>query len=176
MTAINRTPVNTNYLQPTKFTLTFSRMPTVTYFCQEINLPGVSTGQAPINFPGQQVYAPGNQLKYNDLNVVFTINEDMQSWKEVYNWLLSFASPLGTDQRNLLTQEQNSGGIKNKEYYSDATLTILSALNNPVVRINFINIFPISLSDLQFDTKLSADTILTASSTFVYERFEFLPV
>ena len=46
MTVLTRAPQNTNYLQPSKFLLSFDRMPTVQYFCQEVNLPGVSMGQA----------------------------------------------------------------------------------------------------------------------------------
>ena len=59
-----------------------------------------------------------------------------------------------------------------KPWYSDATLTILSNLNNPIRRINFTNIFPVSLTDLQFDTKMSADDIITADAAFVYDQFE----
>ena len=64
----------------------------------------------------------------------------------------------------------NSSRLKN---YSDATLTVLSALNNPIVRIKFTNVFPITLNDIGFDTSLSADTIITADATFMYDYYEF---
>jgi hypothetical protein len=179
MTSINRTPQNTNYLQPTKFMLSFSRIPTVTYFCQSVNIPGVSVGQAPINLPSLMVYAPGNQLAYNNLNIDFNLDEEMQSWQEIYKWFLSFASPEGTDERNYQTSiQQNQTFQKNpqKEYYSDATLTVLNALNNPVVRVQFYNVFPVSISDVTFDTKQSADDIMIGNANFVYERYKFLPL
>ena len=78
MTAITRTPQNTNLLQPTKYLLTFSRMPTVQYFCQAVNLPGVSVGQAPLNFPSVDVYAPGNKITYNNFMITFTVDEQLQ--------------------------------------------------------------------------------------------------
>ena len=57
--------------------------------------------------------------------------------------------------------------------YSEIYLTILSNLNNPTRRIHFYNAFPISLSDIEFDTTQSADNIITATASFNYEFFEF---
>ena len=175
MTAISRIPSNTNYLQPSKYLLTFDRIPTVQYFCQAVNIPGVSVGQAPLNFPSVAVYSPGNQMAYNNFNVTFTVDEVLKGWQEMYNWFRSFASPDGTEERNRLSELQNSYKSipKNKPYYSDATLTILNNLNNPIVRVKFTNMFPVSLSDINFDTKQDADDIITADINFVYEQFTF---
>jgi hypothetical protein len=63
-----------------------------------------------------------------------------------------------------------------KQQYSDATLTILSALNNPIARVEFVNMFPVSLSDIYFDTKQSADDIITADATFVFDQFKIVPL
>jgi len=170
MTALTRTPQNTNYLQASKFILTFDRIPTVQYFCQETNLPGVSMGKAAINSPSLDIYSPGNKLSYNDLNITFTVNEGMSDWQELYNWFLSMASPSGLQERARLSNIQ-SNRITGSKSFSDASLTILSALNNPLARIRFINTFPTSLSDIQFDTKSSADDIITASASFNYDYF-----
>ena len=178
MTALSRTPQNTNLLQPTKFLLTFDRIGAATYFCQSVNIPGVSVGQAPINFPSVIVYSPGNQITYNNFNMTFLVNEDVQSWKDLHDWFRSFASPDGTDERNLKTalQNQYNNMASDKQQYSDATLTVLSALNNPILRVEFTNMFPVSLSDIMFDTKQSADDVITADATFVYDQFKFVPV
>jgi hypothetical protein len=176
MNVLNRTPQNTNYLQPTKFLVTFDRIPNTTYFCQSVNLPGISIGQAPINYPALDVYAPGNKITYNNLTMSFTVNENMDSWKDIHNWFRSIAAPSGMEERNRLSAIQNAGKPVVKPWYSDGVLTILNNLNNPVVRVQFTNMFPVSLSDIQFDTKMSADDIITSDVTFVYEQFEFLPV
>ena len=175
MTALTRQPQNTNFLQPTKFLLTFDRITTVQYFCQSANIPGVGLGEAPLNFPGVDVYAPGNKIEYSPFNISFLIDEKLQSWQELHSWFRSIASPEGTNERNRLRDIQNNGKIL-KTSYSDATLTVLNNLNNPVIRVQFINCFPTSLSDISFDTKQSADDILTADATFRYDYFNFLPV
>jgi hypothetical protein len=176
MTALTRTPLNTNALQPTKFLLTFDRIATTTYFCQSVNLPGISVGQAPINYPSLDVYAPGNKLTYNNFTISFMLDEQVASWRSLHDWFMSFAAPSGTDERNRMTALQNAGKTPGKPYYSDATLTILNNLNNPVIRVQFTNMFPVSLSDIQFDTKQNADDIMYGDATFVYEQFNFIPV
>lgn len=178
MNALTRTPENTNYLQPTKFLLSFDRIGGTTYFCQQVNVPGVNLGQAPISFPGQDVFSPGNKLTWNPLAIRFIINEDMSSFIGLYDWFKAIASPQGTDERNRLTELQNSYKVVSTKpdylhNYSDATLTVLSALNNPIIRIKFVNVFPITLNDIGFDTTLSADTIITADATFMYDYYEF---
>lgn len=176
MSALERVPQNTNYLQPTKFLLTFDRIGSVTYFCQEVNLPGVNLGSAPINFPMLDVHAPGTKLTFNPLNVQFILDEGLVGWQQLYEWFNSIASPEGFDKRNSLTEKQNVFKQNRMKNYSDATLTVLSNLNNPIVRIQFFNTYPTSLSDVQFDTKLSAEDIMTGTVSFNYDYFKFLPI
>ena len=176
MSALERVPQNTNYLQPTKFILTFDRIGSVTYFCQEVNLPGVNLGSATTTFPMLDVHSPGTKLTFNPLNVQFILDEGLVGWQQLYAWFNSIASPEGFEKRNSLTEMQNVFKQHRMRNYSDATLTVLSGLNNPIVRIQFINTFPTSLSDVQFDTKLSAEDIMTGSVSFNYDYFKFLPL
>jgi len=164
MTALNRNPQNTNFLQPTKFLLTFNRIGAIQYFCQTVNLPGVSLDDATRNTPFVNLYSPGTKLTYNPLNVNFIIDEDLITWQSLQKWLYQIANPKGFDGRN--TKPINN--------YSDATLTILTNLNNSNLRIQYHNVFPTGLSDIDFDTKQSADDIITASATFRYDYYEIL--
>jgi hypothetical protein len=174
MTALTRSPSNTNNLQASKFILAFNHLPTVQFFCQEANLPGVSLGQAEFATPLRNVPVAGNKLTYNEFDITFMVDEELKSWNELYMWLLAIGSPKSIDERKRLTELQNTFTYQ-KSYYADASLTIMSALNNPLLRINFQRMFPISLSDITFDTKLSADTIITATARFQYEYFEITP-
>ena len=170
MTVLNRNPQNTNLLQPTKFLLTFTRIQTVQYFCQEVNLPGVSLGEVLRDTPFLDMYSPGTKLTYDPLDITFTIDEELYSWKNIYDWFTFIADPDGFEKRGVNRELQ-----QNKNF-SDAHLTVLSALNNPVLRIEFTNVFPLTLSDIQFDTKSSADTIITARATFRYQSYKYLPL
>ena len=59
MTVLTRTPENTNPLQPTKFLLTFKKIKDTQYFCQSVNIPGVSLGEVVRATPFLDMYSPG---------------------------------------------------------------------------------------------------------------------
>jgi hypothetical protein len=172
MNALTRTPQNTNLLQPTKFLLVFDKIPTVQFFCQSVNIPGINLGQAPINTPMLDIFTPGNKISYNPFNIHFLVDEKLQSWQELHTWFRSIASPDSYEERKRLQALQPSKGGK-PTYYSDGTLTVLSSLNNPILRVKFINVFPITLSDIIFDSSQSADDIISADCTFIFDYFNF---
>ena len=175
MTAFTRTPDNTGLLQPTKFLLTFDRIKTVQFYCQSVNIPGINLGQAPLSTPMLDIFAPGNKITYNPLNVHFLVDEKLQGWQELHSWFRSIASPESFSERKRLTEQQNQFNRNNNlKNYSDATLTVLNNLNNPILRIEYTNIFPVSMSDIQFDTKTDADHIITCTATFKYQSYRYL--
>ena len=163
MTALNRNPEFTNNLQPTKYVLTFSRTGSVQYFAQTVNLPGVSLGEVVRVTPFLDMYSPGTKLTYNPLNVTFLVDDKLQAWKDMYDWFTEIADPDGFDKSKA-------------SHFSDATLTVLNGLNNPVMRVQFTNCFPTSLTDLDFDTTLSADSVVTATAGFRYDYYKYLPL
>jgi hypothetical protein len=176
MTAFNRTPENTNPLQATKFLLTFDRLGSTQYFCQSVNIPGLNLGQAPINTPMLDVFAPGNKITYNPLSINFIVDEKLDGWQQIHSWFRSIASPESYEERKRLTAVQNQFSKSKLTSYSDATLTVLSALNNPILRFKFINVFPITLSDIIFDTRQSAEDVITSDVVFLFDYFNIEPL
>ena len=161
MTALNRNPEKTNLLQPTKYVLTFSKLGAAQYFCQQVNLPGVTLGEVVIPTPFLDMYSPGTKLTYNPLDVTFLVDEELEGWKQMYNWFTEIADPDGFEPGK-------------ESHLSDAMLTVLNAHNNPVLRINFKNCFPLTMSDLAFDTTSSAEQHISCSTTFRYESYKYL--
>ena len=167
MTVLNRNPQNSNPLQATKFLLSFNRISDVQYFCQRVNIPSVSLGEVTRTTPFLDMYSPGTKLTYDPLDIEFIVNEDLSSWTNLYKWFTSIADPDGFEKRD------GSLEIQNFKHFSDASLTVLSALNNPIIRINYRNVFPLTMGSIDFDTKLSADTVITVNATFRYESYNF---
>jgi len=170
MTALTRSPENTNFLQPTKYLLTFDRIRTTQYFCQTVNLPGVSLGEVNRATPFLDMYSPGTKLTYEPLQIEFILDEKLQGWKNLYDWFLTMADPDGFEKRD------GSRELQTNKHFSDATLSILSGLNNPLIRIQYTNLFPLSISDIRFNSTQSADTIMTATASFRYQSYKYLTV
>ena len=170
MSALDRTPENTGYLQPSKFLLSFSRIPDTQYFCQSVDLPGISTGNATLNTPFLDIPLASTKIAYNPLRITFNVNGDLSSWMNLHHWMRSFAAPTGFSERNRLTQQQTI----NTSNYSDATLIVLSNLNNPIGRFNFYNTFPISLSDIKFDVTEGSETVIVGDASFMFEYYDYV--
>lgn len=177
MTALSRTPGDVNLLQASKFQLSFSRIPTVQYFCQIANIPGVSMGGAPFETPFRDMKVPGDKLDYEELKIEFLLDEKLAGWQELYAWLRSMGSPKSFEERAKLSTLENSFVRNaNKRSYSDATLIVLNGLNNPVLRVQYYNTFITTLSGIEFDTKVSTDDVLTGKASFYFDYYDFGPV
>jgi hypothetical protein len=171
MTALTRNPENTNYLQPTKFQVVFPKITTVTYFCQEVNIPGLGATPATQPTPFIDLPRPGDKLKYGEFDVEFVVDEEMWSWQVIHDWIRGYTFPCSFEEYKLMNRDSLISLKSAQPQYSDGQLTILSALNNPKVKVKFMNIFPVSLSPIKFNTMQSADNIITATASFRYHLF-----
>ena len=57
---------------------------------------------------------------------------------------------------------------------SDSTLTILSNKNNPIVEVRFRDMFPTSLSALDYDQSATDVDYMKANATFEYQLYEII--
>jgi hypothetical protein len=173
-TNIGFTPNNPNFLQPNKFQLNFSRMPRLQYFCQSVSVPGVSMSEVPKFTPFVDLYVPGDKLIYDLLNITFYVDENIETWKEVHDWIRAMTFPenfqeyQNLDDLNKYTRAINT----NKPQYSDGILTLLTSANNPKIRFKFYELFPVSLSTFIMSSTESPENIITADATFRYSYFD----
>ena len=168
-------PSNINPLSPNGFRFSIQKAPTVTYFCQEVNLPGITIGSPEMNTPFSVQPIPGEMLTYDTLNVRFLIDEDMANYIQVHNWLIALGFPENydqyitfnsTDDRQLLNELAKN--------YSDATLEILGSNNVAVQTVQFHDVFPLSITTLQFQATNSDVQYLVGDVIFRYARYKFL--
>ena len=162
-------PCNTDLLQVTKYILTFPRITSTVFFCQSVNIPGITSGTPVQNTPFKDLNIPGDKLLYDDFQMEFLIDEELQSWTSIYDWMRGIAFPHEfAEYKNLNHQTRYS---ENAPYpqYADAELKLLSTTNQPLVSFKFHDCFPIALSGFKMDIRLSADNVLTAISTFKYK-------
>lgn len=170
-TAISTTPINQNFLHPNKFQMNFARLPDMQFFCQSVNVPGISLGEIPVPTPFVEMYSPGEKAIYDVLNVTFAIDEDMQSWLKVHDWIRAMTFPENFDQYKQLGRLSSKISDPAEPQFSDATLTILSSAYTPNIRFKFTNLFPTSLSSFVLATADSPQSILTADATFRFTYY-----
>jgi hypothetical protein len=194
MTVINsaaRQPTKIDYASPTQFKFNITKLPKVEYFCTAINVPGISLGFIQQQNPLKDIPIPGEKLTYADLNMTFLVDENLLNYQEIHGWLTGLGFPRDHRQFSNLsnsssdrfpTSKSSTSNEIGKIRYgapnaggtlSDATLMILTNKNNPVTEVRFSNVFPVSLSGLDYNQQATDINYLTATVTFKYGIYEF---
>jgi len=165
-----------NFLTPTGFLFQVQRMPKISYFGNAINVPGMDLGVALQTNYLTDIPRPGEKLTFNDLTLRFLIDENLENYLEVQNWMRGIGFPETLDQ---IYDFQKTGNIYDDgnmlNLYSDGTLSILNQLSQPVFFVKFENLFPYSLDDIQYDATVADVQYLTATVSFKYTIYNIEP-
>jgi len=164
-------PTNTNFLSQVSGKFTIKKIPNVNYFIQNVSLPAVDVGDVQVSTPfSNRIKMPGDLVTYGDLVISFRVDEDMNNYKELYNWILSFTRVEDFEKSTAWDQEQSPGS--DERVFSDATLTLLNSAMNPNMEISFLDVYPASISDLPFTTQAADIDYIECTATFRYRAFK----
>lgn len=168
-------PTSNNLLKETGFSFACSFIPDTVYHLQSANLPGVSGNAIPMQTPLTTMNVPGDQLEYEPLNITFLVDEEMANYRKMYDWMkMLYTAENTADFPALINQDflmdTYGGGI------TDATLTVRSNKHNPTVRVQYQDLFPTSLGELQFTTASTdaEDLVCTASFSYTGYKIDYL--
>ena len=156
--AIRNQPTNLNQLNVVSFETNFLRMPGVNYFCQRVSIPGITLSNSIFSTPYANIPIEGDILEFEDLTIGFIVDEDMQNYLELYNWLQSLGFP---DKYSQYDNEDSS--IK-----SDMNILLHTNKSNPNYSIVFKDVFPVSLGAISFDTNATSLDPIVIDATFKY--------
>jgi hypothetical protein len=169
MTAIDNTPVNKNFLSPLNFVFQIKRSPHLNFFIQKVNLPSLSLNYPQQPNPFTTIWVPGEHLTYGTLDVEFKVDEDLQNWFEIHNWLRSLGFPDNFGEYNTIEKQTPTSG---KGIRSDISLILLNAVKLPRWEVTFREAFPTSLSALQFGTTDESVNYITATASFRFILYD----
>lgn len=125
------------------------------YFCVSANIPGVSIAEIVTPYRNQVGYTPGDRINYDMLTLKFMVDENMANYIEVLKWM----------QAN---QTQNT------MLRSDLILSILTAKNNVSRQFQFSEVFPVSISGLDFDIQAAEVDYISCTASFRFNYFKSL--
>lgn len=116
---------------------------------------------------------PGDTLQYGDLPVQFLVDENMINYTLIHNWMTGMGFPESCQQFLNWTTDEN-GDRDLKLQFSDATLGVLNSNYNVIANIKFWDLFPTSLSTLEFTATDTDINYVTANATFSYLYYQIL--
>ena len=200
MTTINRNdrqPTKMDYASPTQFKFQILKLPKVEFFTTAVNLPGLSLNSIEQQTPLTDIPVPGTKLSYQDLEITFMVDENLENYREIHGWLTGLGFPRARTQ---FTEAVRAGkdrfpiqgkdttlsvpgdGARLKDgdpatpigpLFSDATLNILTSKNNANIEVRFSDVFPVTLSALNFNQQANDVDYLQATVSFKYKLYEF---
>ena len=190
---LSRQPTVLDYSSPTQFRFMIHQLPKVEFFTTAANIPSISLGELVIPTPYKSIPILGDNLTFDNLSISFIVDEELQNYRTIHDWLVGIGFPKSKQQfidfRNSgsNTPQAGAGGIgseigtvgrstADKAFYTDATLTILSNKNNPILEVRFADVFPVALSGLDYSQNVTDVEYLTATIDFRYKLYEMVPI
>ena len=163
---------NRNFLSPVGFKFTLAKTPKVNFFCNSSRIPEINLGVANQPTYLKDLDIPGDKLTYGDLTLRFLVDENLENYMAIHNWMTGLGFPETTQDFKDLTT--NDGQRDLEEQFSDGNLQILNSNFRPVANVKFFNLFPVSLTSLDFDATEADIQYFTAEASFKYTVYNIL--
>jgi len=167
---------NRNYLSPVGFKFLITKIPKVEFFSNSAEIPGINLGISAQPSYLKSIPVPGDNITYEDLSLEFFVDENLENYIEVHNWIRGLGFPYSVQEFMDLKKDDeyypDNDSRNPYNEYSDASLLIYNSNFNIISKINFKDVFPISLSPVRFNAKEEDITYVTANITFKYTIYD----
>ena len=188
---IQRQPTKLDYASPTQFKFGIHQLPKVEFFTTTATVPAIALSDVVIPTPFKSIPMQGDQLTFDNLTINFIVDEFLENYLSLHEWMTAIGFPKTRKQfsdfktntsntpatvRSGASTSTDIGDVQkpspNNALFSDATLTILSNKNNPIVNVLFRDLYPVAMSALEYDQAATDVEYLSASVDFAYQIYE----
>lgn len=132
---------------------------------QAVTLPGVHIPVDDVPGSTQGIHRakiPGSTIEFDPLIVNFLVDRELQSWVQIYKWMLSL--------NNNVTHESKAWHPKGQP--EAITLHILDNSKEEIVMsIHYYGAWPSDLSEIEYSYKEDTDPAIQATATFNFKSF-----
>jgi len=188
MASVKRQPDKLDYASPTQFRFGIHQLPKVEFFSTAATIPALALSDVIVPTPFKSIPMMGDQLTYDNLSVSFIVDEYLENYLSIHEWMTAIGFPKNRTQfsqfksntsntPSTASSPSNDIGDVQKPtsvnaLFSDATLTVLSNKNNPIVNVFFRDLYPIAMTGLSYNQGATDVEYLTAEITFAYQLYE----
>ena len=171
MATWNQQIENRNFLSPIGFKLLLAKYPKVVYFAQSANIPAINVNAQQQPTPYRPLPLDGF-ISYDPLNLTFLIDEDLQNYLILHNWIRGLGTPDSVVDREEFVQKNKVLNNDDDNILADATLAVLNSNFQSNFFVVFKGIQPVSLSALEFNATIDGTEYATASASFQFLSYE----
>lgn len=132
---------------------------------QDVTLPGVHIPVTDVPGSTQGIHRaklPGSTMEFDPLVVNILVDRELQSWMDVYKWMLSL--------NNYITHDSEAWHPKGQP--EAVTLHVLDNNKQKIVMsIHYYGAWPSDLGEIQYSYIEDSDPAMKATVTFNYKSF-----
>lgn len=191
MATVQTQPDKLDYASPTQFRFGIHQLPKVEFFAVSATIPAIALSDVLVPTPFKSIPMMGDQLTFDNLSVSFIVDEFLENYLSIHEWMTAIGFPKNRKQfsdfktnisntpstaRSAASTSTDIGDVKsaspNNALFSDATLTILSNKNNPIVNVFFRDLYPVAMTALDYNQQATDVEYITASIDFAYQIYE----
>ena len=188
MASVKRQPDKLDYASPTQFRFGIHQLPKVEFFSTAATIPALALSDVIVPTAFKSIPMMGDQLTYDNLSISFIVDEYLENYLSIHEWMTAIGFPKNRTQfsqfksntsntPSTASSPSNDIGDVQKPtsvnaLFSDATLTVLSNKNNPIVNVFFRDLYPIAMTGLSYNQGATDVEYLTAEITFAYQLYE----
>ena len=164
---------NRNFLSGVGFKFNLTKFPKVDFFSNSARIPELNLELTTQASYLKNIDVPGERLSYGDFTLRFLVDENMENYQSIYDWLTGLGFPETTKEFAEIIKDKD-GQRDPKEAFCDGTLRILNSNYQEVGKVKFNDLFPISLTSLEFDATNTDVQFFTAEATFKYTLYKLI--
>lgn len=161
---------NKNLLQTTGFKILINRQnyPNLEFFAQSVIHPGVQI--PPVELPAfsiRSIPLAGDKLNYDELTVDILLDENIESYKEMYSWLLRMSQDGQVNATEVAPEDRIPT-------YADITVSLLTSNNNENVKFKYKDCLPTSVGQISLSSSTGDVGYLVFTASFRFTSFDIL--
>ena len=154
-------PRNRNFLNPIGYLLKLEKFEGTDFFCQSANIPDVNMPTTEVASPFRNLpIIPGGGVSFGDFTVRFIVDEDFKNYFSLHKWM--------RDNGNADKMQRQTA---KSDIFTRGQLHIVTSQYNPAFIVEFKQLFPVSLTGMQFDATINDVEYITAEVTFKHQEF-----
>jgi hypothetical protein len=163
-------PANKNFLSPVGYKLEIPRAPNFNYFIQSVDFPTISLQKVEAPTPFRPLNLPADHIQYDDIDIVFKLDEDLKGYFELYEWMKALGRPESGEQAKALYKKNPGDG---EGIYSQVSLIVLSSNMQPNIEFVFKDVLPVRLSGFTLESNVNDIEYITARLTLSFRDFSY---
>tara|TARA_B100000287_G_scaffold163735_1_gene154437 strand:+ start:6831 stop:7385 length:555 start_codon:yes stop_codon:yes gene_type:complete len=167
---------NRNFLSPVGFKFNLKKAPKVDFFSTAANIPSINLGVAIQSTYLKDLPTPGDKMAYDDFSLRFAVDENLENYLEIHDWMRGLGFPESIkESMDLISKDPINPGNP-FSIYSDGTLLIYNSSYNVIAKATFKDMFPTSLTQIEFDAQDTSIEYVMAEVSFKYTIYEITKV